>query len=424
MKRTIAIALVVIVAAIVVWQLSSRGGESEALEQYEFGEVERGDIENIISSTGTLSAVGTVEVGTQVSGTVDEVLVDYNESVAEGQVLAVLDTTMLGASVRDAEANLLKAKADLKVAENAHRRNAELFEQGLISEADYDDSEAAVMGARAQHISANAALSRAKTNLGYAVIRSPIDGTVIMRNVEPGQTVAASFSTPTLFVIAEDLAEMEIHALVDESDIGQVKEGQSARFTVDAYLDEQFEGVVRQVWLQPETVQNVVNYTVIVDARNRNGLLYPGMTATIDFLIEERRDVLLVPNAALNVQPTQEMFAEFRANMEKRMASLPDSIRERMSSRAGDGASGGAQTQGGTTGGIPGGFGGSNGAASAGRVWYLDEQGRLSMSPVTKGATDGSKTEVLRSRGLEEGAQVITTVLKGEPADGPPRRRF
>lgn len=423
MKRAITIVIVLVVAAAAVWLLSSRGGESEALELYEFGEVERGDIENIISSTGTLSAVGTVEVGTQVSGTIDEVLVDYNEPVRKGQVLAVLDTTLLASSVRDAEASVLKAKADLKVAENAYGRSGELYEQGLISEADYDDSEAAVMGARAQHLSAKAALSRARTNFGYAVIESPIDGTVIMRNVEPGQTVAASLSTPTLFILAEDLAEMEIHALVDESDIGQVKEGQSARFTVDAYLDEEFEGVVRQVWLQPETVQNVVNYTVIVDAENRDGLLYPGMTATIDFLIEERRDVLLVPNTALNLQPTQEMFTEFRANMEERMASLPDSIRERVSSRVGS-AIGGAPASGGMNGGFQSGSGGSNGAASTGRVWYLDEQGKLAMSPVTTGATDGTKTEVLRSRGLVEGAEVITAVLKGEPADGPPRRRF
>jgi HlyD family secretion protein len=278
--------------------------------------------------------------------------------------------------------------------------------------------------ARAGVLSAEAAHDRSRANLRYAVIRSPINGTVIMRNIEPGQTVAASFSTPTLFVIADGLSEMEIHALVDESDIGAIREGQSVRFTVEAYIDEVFEGVVRQVWLQPQTVQNVVMYTVVVDAPNDQGLLYPGMTATTDFLIDERTDVLMVPNAALRFQATPRMFTEMREGMEARMAEMPDSLRqateERMARRGG--GSGGGHGAGGT-GASPGGMGGmSFGSAgsndTSAMLWYLDDKDRLAVSRITKGVTDGRMTEVVRARDLEEGMQVITSVNEPEEDTG------
>jgi len=413
MKKFILVGALVIIAAVVVWQIVGRGGP-EQTGLYEFAEVERGNIENIVSSSGTLSAVGTVDVGTQVSGTIAHILADYNEPVKAGQVLAVLDTTMLSASVRDARAGLIRARALYDQAVRDFDREKELNDNDLISDAQFSDTRTAMETARASVLSAEASRDRARANLKYAVIRSPISGTVIMRNIEPGQTVAASFSTPTLFVIADGLAEMEIHALVDESDIGAIRVGQKVRFTVEAYIDDVFEGVVRQVWLQPQTVQNVVMYTVVVDAPNDRGLLYPGMTATTDFLIDERTDVLLVSNAALRFQATPRMFAEMRAGMEARLAEMPDSLRkaaeERMASRR-NGAGGAS-------------YGGTNGVASGGSndtsamLWYLDDKGRLAVSRMTKGVTDGRMTEIVRGQGIKEGMQVITSVNEPEEDSG------
>ncbi len=426
MKKIAIIAGAIIVVAIVVWQFAGRSGPEQA-GRFEFVEVERGDIENVISSSGTLSAVGTVEVGTQVSGTIAGILADYNETVRAGQVLAVLDTTMLSASVRDARAGVVRARSLHDQAVRDYDREQDLHENDLISDAQLSDTQTSVETARAGVLSAEASLDRSRANLRYAVIRSPIDGTVIMRNMEPGQTVAASFSTPTLFVIAEDLSEMEIHALVDESDIGAIREGQSVRFTVEAYMDEEFTGVVRQIWLQPQTVQNVVMYTVVVDARNDRGLLYPGMTATTDFLIDERHDVLVVPNAALKLRATPGMFEEMRATMEARTAELPDSLRQAMQERmARHGGGGGGHPGGGGSGsGPPGGMGGMGGMGggssddTSAMLWYLDDKGRLSVTRVVKGVTDGRMTEIVRGRDIEEGLKVIVSVTEPDEDDGP-----
>lgn len=416
MKRGIIAAAVVVVAAVVAWQVTS-GGDEERGGRFEFTTIERGDIENIISSTGTLSAVGTVEVGTQVSGTIDRILVDYNEAVRAGQVLAILDTTMLSASVRDARAGVMRTQALFDQAARDHARNEDLHAQELISDEELSDSRTSMETARAGVLSARASLDRSRSNLRYAVIRSPIDGTVIMRSIEPGQTVAASFSTPTLFIIAEDLKEMEIHALVDESDIGQIRVGQRVRFTVEAYIDEVFEGVVRQIWLQPQTVQNVVNYTVVVDAPNERGLLFPGMTATTDFLIDEKKDVLLVSNAALRFQATPSMYAELREGMEARMAAMPDSERQAMQERmARRGGGPGGPPHGGVGGAMGAGGGSPNGSSVM--LWFLDESGRLTASRVARGVTDGRTTEVVGGRGLEEGMKVIVSVTESEEEEG------
>ncbi len=425
MKKIAIIAGAIIVVAIVVWQFAGRSGP-EQTGRFEFVEVERGDIENIISSSGTLSAVGTVEVGTQVSGTIARILVDYNETVRAGQVLAVLDTTMLSASVRDARAGVVRARALYDQAVRDYDREQDLHENDLISDAQLSDTQTSVETARAGVLSAEASLDRSRANLRYAVIRSPIDGTVIMRNMEPGQTVAASFSTPTLFVIAEDLSEMEIHALVDESDIGAIREGQSVRFTVEAHMDEEFTGVVRQIWLQPQTVQNVVMYTVVVDARNDRGLLYPGMTATTDFLIDERHDVLMVSNAALRLRATPGMFEEMRATMEARTAELPDSLRQAMQERmarrggaAGGHPGGGGESASGPPGGMSG-MGGMGGGSSddTAMLWYVDGEGRLSATRIVKGVTDGRMTEIVRGRDVEEGLQAIISVTEPEEDNG------
>jgi HlyD family secretion protein len=426
MRKFVIIAVLVVVAAIVVWRVV--GSErAEHADLYEFAEVVRGDIENIVSSTGTLSAVGTVDVGTQVSGTVSRILVDYNEPVHAGQVLALIDTTMLSASVRDARAGVVRARALYDQAVRDFDRADELHQGDLISDAEFSDTRTAMETARASLMSAEASLDRARANLKYAVIKSPINGKVIMRNIEPGQTVAASFSTPTLFVIADDLSKMEIHALVDESDIGAIRVGQTVRFTVEAYIDEVFDGVVRQVWLQPETVSNVVMYTVVVDALNDRGLLYPGMTATTDFLVDERHDVLLVPNTAFKLKATPRMFTEMRETMQERLAEMPDSVRaaveERMAGRAGGGGGGGAPGAGSASYVGSGGMGGSssgntNQNESMAMLWYLDDKGRLNASRIQKGVTDGRMTEVLHGRGIEEGMQVIINVNEPEADNG------
>jgi len=452
MKRTLIVVAVVVVAALVVWRMTSGDGSS-AGAVYEFAKIERGDLEDVISATGTISAVGTVEVGTQVSGRLSDIFVDFNDSVREGQVLALIDTTFLAASVKDARANVMKAEAQLNLEQIEFSRAEDLLKRGLVSEADHQDASAQLASARASVLSAEAALDRAKTNLDYAVITSPISGTVIERSVEPGQTVAASLSAPVLFIIAEDLSDMEIHVLVDESDIGRVKVGQEVRFTVDAYYEEEFWGEVRQIRLLPETVSNVVNYTVVVDAPNERGLLLPGMTATADFLIEHREDVLLVGNAALKLSPTMAMWGALRENMQGRTppgaggdarpsdaeAAPPDvdGGGERVdrgvatgevqagSASAGQGRQAAERSNGGAMRGASGGspmdammVAAGIDPANGGVLWYLDENGKLAIVPVEKGATDGSKTEIAIGRDVHEGMQVITAVIETEDSEG------
>jgi HlyD family secretion protein len=364
------------------------GCKGKKKSAYEYGAVTRGDIENIVSSTGELQPVGTVTVGTQVSGTVERVLVDFNANVTRGQLLAVLDTANLAASVRDAEAGLARAEAQFEQADLNYKRQDELTKRDLASELDLENARVSRTAAQATLQTAQAALDRAKVNLGNAFIRSPISGRVIDRAVEPGVTVAASFSSPTLFTIAQDLSKVRILAQVDESDIGQIDSGMPVKFTVQAYPSKEFTGVTVQVRMQPETVSNVVNYTVVVDAANDEGLLLPGMTATVDFYVEQRKGVLVVPSAALKLQPTQEMVAEMRKSMPQRTG---DSTRRRP----------GAHSD--STG------RGEGNAGDFGRLWTVDEQGKISAVPVRVGATDGRNTEVTALRGeLAESTRVIT----------------
>jgi HlyD family secretion protein len=408
MKKVIIAAAVVIVVVIGVFYLRSvRSADNNP--NYEFAEVTRGDIENVVTCTGTLSAVGTVDIGTQVSGTVAEVRVDFNDHVRAGDVLAVLDTTMLKASVMDARAGLQSAKAQYDEAVAEYDQSLPLIEKGFMSDKDFLPIEYAVKTRGAQVMSAEALLLRAEANLSYAVIRSPIDGTVIQRTIEPGQTVAASLQTPTLFIIAEDLSKMEIHADVDESDIGRIKTGMDVRFTVQAYPEETFTGKVRQIRLQPETVQNVVNYTVVVAAANDRGLLLPGMTATVDFMIEQRHDVLLVPNAALRLVPTQDMLAAARKQMEERRGAQPGPAGE-----AGGHSAAGSQEQASGSGMMPLGTPGNNPDRKV--IWYVDETGDIRLEPVKVGATDGKNTEIVSSRDLKEGMQIIKSVKDGAEA--------
>lgn len=301
--KSVIVLIGVLSLTILVWWAWMHQESSRTKPSFKFAQVNRGKLEVLVTSTGTLAAVETVEIGTQVSGTIEQLLVDYNDQVKKGQVLARLDQSSFTASVNKAKADVLKAQAELKQAEDEFRRNAPLFDKGYISEQEFLPITTAVDTTKASLQSAEASLEQAQIDLEHTVIRSPIDGTVIDRSVDAGQTVAASLSTPTLFLIAEDLSRMQIETQVDETDIGQIRQGQSVRFTVQSYFDQNFIGSVRQIRLQPETVDNVVTYTVIVDATNESGRLMPGMTATVDFVVHQSENALLVPVAALNFTP-------------------------------------------------------------------------------------------------------------------------
>jgi len=412
MKRIIYLTAATLLVVFVVLTVLKTVGKSQS-RQYTFGKVERADIINTVSSSGTINAVRTVEVGTQVSGIINYLYVDFNDRVRQGQLLAVLDTLVLKTALMDAEANREKAVALLEQATSEYNRNVPLFEKQLISEAEFLPIRIDVKTAQANLKSVQAAYDRAARNLKYAFIYSPISGTVIQRNVEEGQTVAASLQAPVLFIIAEDLSKMEIHALVDESDIGEISEGQQVTFDVQAYPDRLFEGIVKQIRLQPTTVQNVVNYTVVIDAANLDNLLLPGMTATVDFIIEKREQVLTVPNAALRYEPSPDAAsakmpappaqAGNPSNPSGAASPMPDASRRE------------------NTGTMP---------ANRGRVWYMDENQQLAMALIKTGATNGKITEIIESRHLREGQEVIISAQLDEEASkngrtqqnfGPPR---
>jgi HlyD family secretion protein len=305
--RYIAAALGALTLALAgVWLL--RSAEANDGGTFRFAEVTRGDIESSITSTGTLQPVTTVQVGTQVSGKVTDLYADFNDRVSKGQLIARIDATLQRQAVREAEANLARAGADLDRAQREFDRNERLYEQQVLTESEFNASEYNLAASRASLTSAQVSLERAQQNLAYTEIYSPIDGIVVERNVEPGQTVAASMSAPQLFLIAADLAQMEILASVDESDIGKVQEGQVVRFTVQAYPDATFEGVVDKVRLQSATMENVVNYTAVVSVANPEGMLLPGMTASVDFIVESVHDALQVANAALRYQPPADVL--------------------------------------------------------------------------------------------------------------------
>lgn len=314
-KRSRALWLVVIGAAIAAYMLTRVGGEEPPA--YVTMPVERGDLLVTVTATGTLQPTNQVDVGSEVSGAIRQVFVDFNDTVTAGQPIAELDTAQLEARVASAraslavqEAALLQAEATVAEAEAKLKRSRELASQSVASQQALEADEAAakraaaqVASARAQVTSAQAALREAETALGKAVIRSPIAGIVISREVEPGQTVAASFQTPVLFKIAEDLRHMELHLDVDESDIGQVREGQAATFRVDAYPGKTFAAHIVSVRFNPREVNNVVTYETVLSVDNPELLLRPGMTATAEIRVAERKNVVLVPNRALRFIP-------------------------------------------------------------------------------------------------------------------------
>jgi len=419
--------LLAIIAAVLFFLKKDKKNETT----YTYAEITRGDIENTVDATGTIEPVTTVQVGTQVSGIIDKIYVDFNDKVTKNQLMAVIDTTILSVQVRDAKANLLSSQAQYDQAKYNFERTEQLYKQNLLSELEYIQAKSSYQSAQASLLSSKNNLKRAEQNMRYAFITSPINGTVIYREVEEGQTVASSFQTPEMFLIAEDLSKMEIHALVDESEIGLIKVGQPVEFEVQAHDDKKFNGVVRQVWLQPEEVQHVVYYTVVIDAANPDGLLLPGMTASLEFIVEMKKDVLLAPLAATRLQPTVKMMETMFANMQKRFAAMRDS------SKAPAGQAMGANGRAGMMGGgMPGmgagmpmmnGNGNGNGNNNFALIWYFDKDKTLQSMPVKTGSNDGKNVEIMPmmpGMQIEPGMQIIAGITTTEPTVGSQTNRM
>ena len=371
-KAVICIIILVAIGIAAYFIFNKNGGKSD----YKTEKVEKGDVQDTVTATGTVNAVVNVQVGTQVSGTINRLFADYNSLVKKGQILAQIDPANFEAQVAQAKANLLNAQAGFKKAQavlvdsqRTLERNKVLLKKDFVAQSDVDtaqmnaDSAAAQADAsKAQIEQMKAALRIAETNLGYTKILSPVDGTVISRSVDVGQTVAASFQTPTLFTIAQNLKEMQIETNVDEADIGKIKNSQAVEFTVDAYPELTFKGVVSEIRNSPTTVSNVVTYAVIVKVDNPEFKLKPGMTANVTIIIDEKKGVLKVPDSALRFKPDQ---------------------------------------------------GSKKPAGKGGPAVWVMENARMKRIPVKTGISDGSYTEVV-SGSLREGDEVITESTNAE----------
>ena len=309
MKKTIIIAVAVVAVAVAAYFLLSGGSKKQTIE-FEKARVETTTIQNSITATGTIEPVTSVTVGTQVSGIVSHLYVDYNSVVKKGQVIAELDKTNLTSELRTAQANLSSAQSSLNYEQANYNRYKTLYEKGLVSANDFESAKLSYLRAKDQVTTSAQSVQRAQTNLGYATITSPIDGVVLSKSVEEGQTVAASFNTPELFTIAQDLTDMRVIADIDEADIGGVIEGQRVSFTVDAFPDDRFEGRVTQVRQQATTSSNVVTYEVVISAPNNDLKLKPGLTASVTIYTLEKQGVLIVPAKALQFTPIEAILKE------------------------------------------------------------------------------------------------------------------
>ena len=383
--------------------------------QFRMEKVSKGDVLVVVTATGTLSAVRTVQVGSQVSGTLKKLNVDFNDKVKQGQIVAQIDPTFLEASVRDAEASLQRATAQYNESKRSYERSKTLLEKNLASQADYDAALSQFESNDAARKQAEAQLERAKINLRYATIKSPIDGVVISRAVDVGQTVAASLSAPTLFTIANDLTKMQVQANVDEADIGKVEQAQEVSFTVDAYPEQIFHGKVQQVRLSPQVTQNVVNYTVIIDVPNPDLRLMPGMTATVTVQITKKEGVIKVPTVALRFNPPEE-YIEQRKDSSQAQNGGDDSARtarrkqfaERMQREGGNGGGGG------------GGFDAQSmqrrmQSRGITRIWVMNERKKLEPIMVRTGISDGTFTEIVRGK-IEEGQEIVVGTIAKQTA--------
>jgi HlyD family secretion protein len=350
-RATLVLGVLAVIAIVFgAWRLLDRQGIET---KYRLSPAKIGDVTQAVSANGTLNPVVLVNVGTQVSGTVKKLHVDFNDHVEAGQILLELDPALLTAQVRQDEANVNNAKALLELAEANEARARTLWQQDSIAKQEVDTAVQARKSARAQVDQATAQLAKDRTNLAYSVIRSPVAGVVVNRAVDLGQTVAASFQTPTLFQIAQDLRKMQIDSSFAEADIGNIKVGQPVQFTVDAFPEREFRATVRQVRLNPTTQQNVVTYDVVVAVDNPDQILMPGMTAYVNVVVAQHKNVLLVPNAALRFKPTE---------------AAQEIVRAKPAEEKAQGTSG---------------------------TVFLLEQNRLRAIPVRLGISDGRFTEVL-----------------------------
>ena len=351
---------VLLVLAVAIWLLS--GSKKEEEIAFETAKVAPANIQNSITATGTIEPVTSVTVGTQVSGIVNKLYVDYNSVVKKGQVIAELDKTNLISELKTAQANLTSAQSTLNYQAENFKRYATLYKKGLVSADDYENAQLTYKQAKEQVASAQETLRKAQTNLGYATITSPIDGIVLSKSVEEGQTVAASSSTPELFTIAKDLTNMQVVADIDEADIGDVADGERVTFTVDAYPDDQFEGVVKQVRQEATTTNNVVTYEVVISAPNRDLKLKPGLTANVTIYTAERKGGLSVPSKALRFTPTKETMGN------KKIVDTE----------------------------------------AKNKVWTLENNNTLRAHAVNIGMTDGTHTQILS--GISQGKEVVTAI--------------
>ena len=444
-RRTLWIVVAVVVAGAAAWLVV--GGRAKNRPRPRLLAVERGPVVASVSATGTVVPVVQVEVGSQVSGTIARLYADYNDKVTAGQLLAELEPWLFDASVAQAEANVARAEAALHEAERAYRRAVDLKGRGLISDVELDAATSAFEQRQAERRQAGASLETARVNRSHSVIKAPITGVVVSRQVDVGQTVAASLQAPKLFVLARDLRQMRVETKIDEADVGRIRPGLPATFTVDAFPDDAFAGTVSQVRLEPVVDQNVVTYTTVIDVPNPELKLRPGMTANVTIVVDERQNVLKVPNAALRFRPpTADRDggrAEARAGTGSDASTRPGG--ESATRPGGESAMrpGGRQ-------GMPGGArsgektgvaGGATGAAAMGkagnggreqRLFVLGPDGKMKPVRVRTGITDGSFTELV-SGDLAEGAKVVVgmetasgrTDLPAPPGFGPgmgPRR--
>jgi HlyD family secretion protein len=378
---------------------------------YRLGKVERGSVKSTVSATGTLGAVRTVEVGTQVSGQISALYVDYNSHVKKGQLIARIDPILQEQAVADAQAGLARAEAVVTQTQLEYDRSKKLHDQQIATDAEFNVAQSNYAQARASLTSARINLQRARQNLSYTNIYSPIDGVVVERAMDVGQTVAASLSAPKLFVIANDLSRMQILASVDESDIGKIVAGQPVTFTVQSFPDRQFTGSVEQVRLNSTTLNNVVSYTAVVSVSNEDGKLLPGMTASVKLVTASADDALTVPSIALRFTPPE---------------GAKTTTPVRPTRPASDSSAAPANVAGGPpAGGFPGGFPGGPGGATAprrprtagtqpgsmARLWTVDAEGTLTPHVVKIGISDGQKSQIT-SRDLQPGASIVLGVTQ------------
>jgi HlyD family secretion protein len=409
-KKTVIIILiiVVVVAAILVKKGFSKKGDEFTFETVK---VESAGISNIVEATGTVEAITSVDVGTQVSGIIQRVYVDFNQNVKEGQLLAKLDETSLLAQLQQSQSSVDQAQAQLNYMEATYKRTKALYEKDLIAQGDYDQALYNYENSKASISNAKSALARAKVNLDYATITSPIDGVVLNRAVEEGQTVAASFNTPTLFTIVNDLTQMEVQTNIDEADIGIVKQGQRVEFNVDAYPDLKFKGVVSEVRLQPVTTNNVVTYVVILRAQNPDKKLMPGLTASVKIFIEEKEKTLVVSGKSIRFTPDAAYMMKLAGGIQKDATGKNKPKPPDLLPNSNSGSF------------LP----DSNSAKGVlntefKMVWVKDEKGGARPVPVKIGITSNSGSDIEILSGLKEGDEVIISMNSGTAKFAPPRQ--